>query len=354
MPFNGSILITMKFRSIYPFAISAMLCLLGLACQSNSIHQQMEDGPSFFDWIKNDSVKDVTLRFHWDSLIKHLESEERFDATVMIDDLEFPFRLSTRGQTRKKICDFPPLHLSIPDSIDKVMGWVDFGKYKIVSRCHTSDTSSQLVLREHLAYKIANVLLPYSLEVQLCHIRYIIGGDTSHAYGFIIENEKEFAERTNLQVIEGKYQRPDLVDRKDYQRFTLFQYLLGNTDWNLNAGHNVMVFQSPGADTRSALIPYDFDYSGLVNAPYATPFPTLPISHITERLFQYRGKMTDNFDEVIEEFKLKKSQILDLVDYEPYLPHSDREHAHQYIEEFYRILDATELKEILFKHQQNQ
>lgn len=354
MLFSGPILINMVFRSIYPFAIVSMLGFLTPACDSDNSGTEIKDGPSFFDWMKNDSIKDVTLRFHWDSLTAHLESEERFDATVYIDGQQFPFRLSTRGQTRKRICDFPPLHLSIPDSIDEVMGWTDFGKYKIVSRCHSIDTASRLVLMEHLAYQIANVLLPYSLEVQLCHIRFITGLDTTHTYGFIIENEKEFASRTNLQIIEEKYQRPDLVDRKDYQRFTLFQYLLGNTDWNLTAGHNVMIFQSSGADTRSALVPYDFDFSGLVNAPYASPFPTLPIKDITERLFQYRGKMTDNFDVVVEEFKMKKPKILELIDYNPYLHASDREYAHYYIEEFYKILDDADVKEILFKHLPNQ
>lgn len=344
----------MWYRDNFVCTVSALLGFLFLACVSDGDSIKNKDGPSFLDWMRSDSVKEVTLRFHWDSLMAHLESEKRFDAMVYIDDQQFPFRLSTRGQTRKRICDFPPLHLSIPDSIDEVMGWVDFGKYKIVSRCHISDTASQLVLREHLAYKIANILLPYSLEVQLCHIRFITGADTSHSYGFIIENEKEFAHRTNLQVIKEKYQRPDLVDRKDYQRFTLFQYLLGNTDWNLTAGHNVMIFQSSGADTRSALVPYDFDFSGLVNAPYATPFPTLPISGITERLFQYRGKSTDNFDIVIKEFQEKRSKIRDLIEFEAYLTPSDREYALQYIEEFYTILDHSELKEILFKHQTNQ
>ena len=39
-------------------------------------------------------------------------------------------------------------------------------------------------------------------------------------------------------------------------------------------------------------VPYDFDYSGLVNAPYAAPPPILKLSNVRQR--QYRGYCAHN------------------------------------------------------------
>ncbi len=58
---------------------------------------------------------------------------------------------------------------------------------------------------------------------------------------------------------------------------TLFQYMVGNTDWSaVRSGpddrccHNVAVFSGDGGASNS-VVPFDFDQAGLVDAPYAVP-----------------------------------------------------------------------------------
>ena len=66
-------------------------------------------------------------------------------------------------------------------------------------------------------------------------------------------------------------------------RYALFQHMIGNHDWSMRAGpvgkeccHNAELIGPPRPATLIP-IPYDFDFSGLVDAPYATPPEGIPI-----------------------------------------------------------------------------
>jgi hypothetical protein len=65
----------------------------------------------------------------------------------------------------------------------------------------------------------------------------------------------------------------------------LFEYFIGNTDFSFNGLHNGEVV---GKSDGSNLIPvaYDFDFSGAVNAPYATVDPALSVKRVRDRLFR--------------------------------------------------------------------
>jgi len=71
----------------------------------------------------------------------------------------------------------------------------------------------------------------------------------------------------------------------------LFQYMIGNLDWSMRAGppgepccHNSRLLAGvPGAMVP---VPYDFDYSGLVDAPYAIPPEQFHISSVRSRVYQ--------------------------------------------------------------------
>jgi hypothetical protein len=74
--------------------------------------------------------------------------------------------------------------------------------------------------------------------------------------------------------------------------------MIANHDWSMRAGpagreccHNAELI-GPLAPGSAIPIPYDFDFSGFVNAPYATPPDQLHISSVRERA--YRGYCAHN------------------------------------------------------------
>jgi len=61
-------------------------------------------------------------------------------------------------------------------------------------------------------------------------------------------------------------------------------------------------------------VPMDFDFSGVVNARYATPDPKINITRVRERLFRGYCVPAEEFTKVFEQFRQGKAPIYALYD----------------------------------------
>jgi len=113
--------------------------------------------------------------------------------------------------------------------------------------------------------------------------------------------------------------------------------MIGNTDFSIWALHNVRVVQRPD---RSLLgVPYDFDLSGLVHAPYATPDRRLGLRSVVDRLYRGPCRTADEFDAAAAPFRAKRADMIALVDATRDLDQSLRGEMKGYIEGFFRAID---------------
>ena len=309
-------------------------------------------GPGFFTSIYQDAPLKTSLTFHLDSLILHKDegTEEEVDGLFRVGapvNLEVPVELRSRGVTRKNLCAFPPIRLQVKRQALADNGWGGFRNYKLVTHC--SDTSAQddLLLREFLVYKMYERLTDICFRAQLLEMEYLANGDTLSHYAFLIENEEEMNDRLGLQDLDVEESGLSSIHLEHYKRFVLFQYMIGNTDWNLGTGHNTKYVLS-GESNTPVVIPYDFDYCGLVNAPYARPFETIPIKNVRERYFMYRGKKADDFSGLIEEFKGHKEAWFSMIDDFPYLTESSKLDMVNYLTQFYDIIESPDWKDVAF------
>jgi len=129
---------------------------------------------------------------------------------------------------------------------------------------------------------------------------------------------------------------------------TLFEYMIGNTDYSLTQGapgtnccHNTVPY-SDGASTWP--VPYDFDFSGFVNAPYAEPDPRFRIRSVTVRV--YRGICSQNayLPESIGRFQAGRERIYAMVNGQDGLDDRDRRNVLRYLDRFYAIIsDARQV-----------
>ncbi|MGB5447384.1 MAG: hypothetical protein WBM80_00495, partial [Woeseiaceae bacterium] len=99
------------------------------------------------------------------------------------------------------------------------------------------------------------------------------------------------AERNGGSVVDTRRVTKNYLDESQTALAYIFQYLIGNTDWGLvraidedTCCHNGLLV---AIGERHFYVPYDFDRSGLVNARYARPDPSLRIKRVTQRA--YRG-----------------------------------------------------------------
>jgi len=289
--------------------LTLFLCLA--ACESDK-QTKSNLQSSIFDWLSTEEDL-VTLEIKGDltHLFVNRQGEDNYyPASLKIiraDSVhQFDLEISRRGVTRKKICDFPPIKLKFKKKTLAANGFANFKNYKLVTHCMEGE--DDYVLKEYLTYKIFNQLTDKSFRVKLAKIRYIDESgkmpDKKH-YGFLIESNKELAKRLDGKLLDPEKYKIARVDKEQYKNMVLFQYMIGNTDWNLSRGHNIKWVQSANSDVPSP-IPYDFDYSGLVNAPYAIPHPQIPIKHVRERFLQWRGKNKAELVPICAKFKAQK------------------------------------------------
>jgi hypothetical protein len=244
----------------------------------------------------------------------------------------FNIRVKTRGKTRNKICDFPPLQLHFPESVLEENNFFPKHTLKLVTHCIADST---LVLKEFLAYKIYNELTEKSFKVQLIRLRYVDTNETDQEewqYAFLIEHHDALAHRLGGKVLKNEPIR--FISQEDYQRLTIFQYMIGNTDWNINRRHNIKMVQvSP--DEAPIPVPYDFDYSGLINAPYAVPHPSLPIESVQERLFQWRGKDKEGLEQQLTAIVDQEKAIMKACERFLLLNQASRDEVKSYLDSFF-------------------
>jgi len=214
------------------------------------------------------------------------------------------------------------------------------GNIKLVTHCSQAANFENYLMKEYLAYKLYNVITPYSLRTRLVIVNYVDSLNpkrTIREYGFLIENEDELAARNNAIVIENPKIGQNHMDNYEMTRVALFNYMIGNTDWSVAEQHNVKVLKidEPTAE-KGIPVTYDFDYSGFVNTAYSSPNDQIPITHVTERYFQGGCYSDELFRKVIEEFENLKPELMKTIDEFPYMPNGQKKLATIFINGFFK------------------
>lgn len=254
---------------------------------------------------------------------------------------EWDIEVNIRGRSRRRICNFPPLklHFSKDDLASRGMK-KKFNTLKLVTHCKNTDRYENYVLREYVAYKLYNILTDYSFRVQLVNIEYRDIHDRLkpiRRVGFLIEDIDEVARRLNAKEEDMYDFRRDSLNHFHYDMMSLFQYMISNSDWDLSTLHNVKMIEDRSTGEFYA-IPYDFDYSGFVNAVYSVPNPSINQVDVTERIYQGKDCTLEGMLTVREHFLSKKDEILNFRQ-EGFVDNSYCEKMIGFIKSFYRTIE---------------
>jgi hypothetical protein len=204
-------------------------------------------------------------------------------------------RLSARGITRrrKETCSFPPLRVELAQPAAANSLFAGQRRLKLVTHCRSQEGFQQHLLLEYAAYRIFNLISPSSFRVRLGTVDYAEpnGKVLTSRWGFFIEDLDDAARRNGLtQARVGDRIVQTQLEPRQAARLALFQYMIGNLDWSMRAGpqgegccHNARLIGGVGG--LMIPLPYDFDYSGLVDAPYALPPDGFDINSVRTRAY---------------------------------------------------------------------
>ncbi|HWC54888.1 MAG TPA: hypothetical protein VG676_14980 [Chitinophagaceae bacterium] len=258
--------------------------------------------------------------------------------------------INARGITRKESCTVPPIMLDFKNSSTDAMR--SLHKLKMVCGCTNGSGDEQLALKEFLTYKIYNLLTEMSFRVRLVHVTYVDSkgkAKTYSQYGFLIEDVDVLAKRNKAKETEGIAFGTESTRRDQMTLVALFQYMIGNTDWSVPNYHNIkLITLKEDPNSLPYVIPYDFDYAGLVNAYYAVPAEELQLTSVTERAYRGFARSMEELEETIKLFNDQKENITNLImNFEPLSSRSKKEMM-EYIEQFYKIINNKKSVETEF------
>ena len=251
-------------------------------------------------------------------------------------------RVEPRGIVRKEICDLASLFINFKNTTSPILS--PLKKLKLVSSCNIGNTNEEFLLKEYLIYKIYNLLSVMSYRVRLLHITYVDSKQkikTYSQYGFLIEDTKDMADRNNCKEIQNKHFSTEQTDRHQMTFVSIFQYMIGNTDWAVGNYHNIKLMV-PKTDTlaRPYPVPYDFDYAGFVNAPYAVPAEGLDLTNVTERYYMGFARSIEEIQAIMDVFNEKKETIYLTINKFTRLSDKIKKEMTRYLDQFYDSTDS--------------
>ncbi len=302
--------------------------------------------------FQSDETLQVTITAPLTSLVKERPKEDYLPGIFQFTEadgsvVDLDLRIRTRGHFRHRTCDFPPLRLNFKKSQTDGTLFDKQNIMKLVVHCENSNKYEQIVLREFLAYRIFNAITDLSFRVRLLRVTYVDSEEQRKQqtyYAYLIEHKKRLAKRHDRkeEIIEratiGSIQSDQL------NLTSIFELLIGNTDFSPIAGapgdmccHNYVLFGN-SVDPLVA-IPYDFDQSGIVNAPYAAPSPNFRIRNVRSRLYRGRCVNNEHVPASLQKFRDGRDEIFAVIDAQEGLTSGTRKSIVKYIDKFYDLIN---------------
>ena len=156
-------------------------------------------------------------------------------------------------------------------------------------------------------------------------------------YGLFLETERDLGRRLEGRIAELRARPSGTSTARPSPRMMLFAYMIGNTDFSIYVQHNVRLLQTPAGAVYP--IPYDFDYAGLVNAPYAVPPRTLKLKSVLERNYLGPCLTIDELPPLVARFREKRADVMALVDSVEGMEAGTRREVKGYLDEFFAIVE---------------
>ncbi len=127
-------------------------------------------------------------------MAKRADSPEKYSGELTFSDsngqeITLNIGITTRGLTRRTVCDFPPVKLWFDKEQLKGTIFRGQGSLKMVTHCKATSGFQKYYVKEYLSYRIYNLITDYSFRVRPMMVTYIDSERDSRPFerfGFLI------------------------------------------------------------------------------------------------------------------------------------------------------------------------
>ncbi len=331
----------MKSRTFLLFCLATVFMTAAGAADLKDAGAALFEEQRPFDMVVTADFKELLKRHTWEEARWH-------PAMVKVagkngESRSLPVRMRVRGgfRTRNDNCRFPQLFVDFSgaDTVGTVFEGQD--ELPMTTHCRPSARYSRYVHREMVAYRIYNILSPKSLRVRTANVTYRRSDNSkvlTVRQAFFVEHFDDLADRLGAQRVNPEMFHPASGNSLEMGILELFEFMIGNTDWSAAFQHNTLLLQIPGEPI--AVVPYDFDFSGLVNANYAVPASQFRTRSVRTRVYRGWCRGDTDLQRAIEHFQAKRAEILTMVEEISWVEEAVRADIRRYLDSFYSVLDS--------------
>ena len=267
----------------------------------------------------------------------------------LADGRMIPMTFSRYGISRLRECGLPSFKITIAEEDTRGTIFEGQSTLRLVTPCQHGSSYDSYILLEYLVYESFAVITEPALQTRLVSCRFHDNEKPAFeeiGLAFFVEDIGLAADRHGKTWLDIRSQRIADLDPAQLALLALFQFMVGNTDWSALSSaagqsccHNMAVLGAE-SDKYNTLLPFDFDQTGLVDAPYAAPDERLKIQRVTQRVYRGYCSHNDEIPAAIAIFNEKRPELEELLN-ENVLPNPQaRKRALKYIDSFYDTIKS--------------
>lgn len=292
---------------------------------------------SFFERLTPEEGVSLTLSTDVSALIANKYNADYQPAKLTTrEGKTYELQVKSRGKFRRKIAEIPPLKLKIKKKSLTAEGLDTLNELKLVLPCFPDERGDELVVREYLAYRMFEHLTNASVRARLVDLTLLntgVGNEAKYKMkAILLEDEEETVARLDGQLVDFFGMNTDSLQTQQAALATLFNYMIGNTDWNIAEQRNVRFVRTKAGELL--MIPFDFDFAGFVNAPYATPLAETGLKNVRDR-YLMSGKLNATALEAAYRTMQASRQTFNEICQSAFVSPSDAAKLVEYLDSFY-------------------
>ncbi|MBK9336223.1 MAG: hypothetical protein IPM98_06405 [Lewinellaceae bacterium] len=285
---DSIISVVMKFAPII-----LLLLVFGITMPGRLAGQETTPSSlSVFDYLTREEGAKIQVDIDMTALLQNRKKAEYLPASLTDESgKSFEMEVRTRGKFRRRRCEIPPIKLKFRKAVLQAAQLDTMNEIKLVLPCAGKQADEELIVREYLVYRMFEALNPeHCVRARLIRLQI---KDKSQKrpqkmLAMLIEHEEQVSGRLKCAVVSEWGVPPERFNAEQMALVVLFQYMVGNTDWDISACRNIMLLQPPD-DEKILTIPYDFDFAGLVAAPYSSPTSDCGVRSVRDRCLMSSG-----------------------------------------------------------------
>lgn len=331
-------------RSITTFASYFIAVLFSFSIPEIGFCQSVQHIQTIFEYLTQDEAAKITLETDLTTIMANRGSEEYYPALLTASNGKaYPVKVKPKGKFRRRVAEIPPLKIKFPKKTLAEQGLDTLNEIKLVMPYYDNTLGDELLVKEYLIYRMYEHLTVACVRARLVKITLRdthVEKSRKTMFGLLVEDNEETAARLNGFEIEQYGLPADSMIVNTAALVAMFEYMIGNTDWDVPMMRNVRLIQS-WENTKVIVVPYDFDFSGAVSAPYASPSSESGLVTVRDRFLIANGIPKEALRRATKSLKNAQKDLYDICQ-SRYLSRDASLAMIEYLDTFFRQIDNND------------